>query len=65
MRKAGFSWGLFCDPPFPPQAFPRKMIERGVVLVAVATWGHQSVWPLEVGTEGIGISVGETGSDTV
>ena len=46
----------------PPQTFPGKVKTRGVVMVAKATWGHHSDQFLEVGSEGISVSEGETDS---
>lgn len=44
----------------PPQTFLEKMETRGVVMVAKATWGHHNDQFLEVGSEGISVSEGET-----
>lgn len=54
--------GAILVKPLPPQTFPAKVVTRDVVMVAGATWGHPSDQSLEVGSEGIGVSEGETGS---
>lgn len=42
MGKLGTPGDLFCDP-LPAQAFPRKVISRGVAMVTMATLGARGL----------------------